>query len=340
MWKMKNPVKNPFLIILIFIFLLGTANAQEITQSEYYFVIQDNGNTIAGINLYGSGEISLPIQSDVEQVYVEGGLYMKENETITIAIGTTESATLIYQTSLLTSKTDDKWTFYAEMENQTEKTIMIALPSNVIIQEIDENAMIETGDFTKIYFNNTNPINFSYSFPSNAVIPSENSNSSSNPELNHSGISHHYSGSDSDTRNITFDLAEVLINISEGSKPIRIASSETVSYRIPIIACIVIGSVGVLLFVSLYFIKSARKRTISPRQVQILQTLTENESKIVKLLLENKEILRRSFIEKKLELAKSSLAATLNNLERKKIVEIDKTLTTHRIKLTDWFLKI
>jgi predicted DNA-binding transcriptional regulator len=106
----------------------------------------------------------------------------------------------------------------------------------------------------------------------------------------------------------------------------------------PIYFVILIIIATILIILTLHNLSKNKK--ITGRQKQIFQTLTDNELRIIKLLLELRKPLRRSFIEKKLEIAKSSLATTLQNLERKKLIILDKTYTTHIIKLEEWFKKL
>src|SRR3989344_5360523 len=96
-----------FLIFLILIFLINMASA-EIQKSEYYFIIEENGNTVVGATFFGSGEITIPLQEDVQEINLEGGLYIMENNELTIAIEGTEKAVLVYQTNLLTEKSGEE----------------------------------------------------------------------------------------------------------------------------------------------------------------------------------------------------------------------------------------
>jgi len=101
---------------------------------------------------------------------------------------------------------------------------------------------------------------------------------------------------------------------------------------IPILILVIL----LITILSLFIIKSRKKPKKSNKQ-NIIKTLSKNESLIVKILMENKGEMKRNKLEKSSKLAKSSLANTLNNLERKKIIEIDKTYTTHYVKFTRWF---
>lgn len=263
----------------ILIIIMAQVSA-EIDKSEYYFIIEDNGNTVAAIQFQGSGEITLPIPKDVENLEVEGALYILEDDSITISTAA-DSSILLYKTSLFTEKTGEDWTFIPFLDNQTEKSVSIAMPEKMIIKTTNPNAQIESGEFLKLHFENPNEIQIIYHFPS----------------------------------------TEIQTNVKENNFLIIFLSI----------------SAGILIIV-IFSIQKQKK--ISGRKEQILQTLTENETKVIKALLASSKPLKRKMLARKLDLAKSSLAATLNNLERKKIIEIDKTYPSHLIKLQEWFKKL
>jgi uncharacterized membrane protein len=103
-----------------------------------------------------------------------------------------------------------------------------------------------------------------------------------------------------------------------------------ISYLIPIL---VIGLVVASTFGVIYF---RRKNSLKNKE-NILKTLPMNENKIMEVLLENNGEMKRSKLEKTSGISKSSLAASLKNLEKKKIIEVDKTYKSHYVKLTKWF---
>ncbi len=78
----------------------------------------------------------------------------------------------------------------------------------------------------------------------------------------------------------------------------------------------------------------------SQGQYNIIRTLSHNEKIILKHLLNNEEGIKRNELEKISGLSKSSLANSLNNLEQKEIISIDKTYAVHFIKLTEWFKRL
>ena len=79
------------------------------------------------------------------------------------------------------------------------------------------------------------------------------------------------------------------------------------------------------------------KKNSGKNKVNLVKTLSENEALVVNILQQNSGQIKRSRLEKLSKIAKSSLASTLKNLERKKIVEVDRTFTTHLVKTTKWF---
>ncbi len=336
--------KKAYLFFLFLILLSGEVIG-EITNSEYYFVIQENGNTIVGINLIGSGELSIPLQEDVENIYVKGGLYIKDINKMTIAIGSTQSAAIVYQTALLTEKVNNEWSFSTRLEDQTNKTIIVALPSNAIIRASEPSAFIESGEIMKLYWENipNNQINLNYSFPKEVIpideIPvNEDKNSDNNAiKINNENIKEKTDNNMKIPINFT-DIVDINTN-KEDDRLMRVFAKKNKKDSFNLY-WIILPIFFVLLLFYILFINKTKINKKSGRQMQVMQTLTKNETDIVDLLLSEKKLVKRSFMEKKLNIAKSSLAATLNNLERKKIIDIDRTYNSHTIKLTDWFNKL
>lgn len=102
-------------------------------------------------------------------------------------------------------------------------------------------------------------------------------------------------------------------------------------YLIAVMVLVVMAA-GAVVF---YWRKGKVRKT--DKKQNIMKTLSGNEVKIVKTLLENGGEMKRSRLERKLDIAKSSLAATLKNLERKNILEVDRTSASHYVRFTKWF---
>ncbi|MFH1685699.1 MAG: hypothetical protein ABH983_05345 [Candidatus Micrarchaeota archaeon] len=73
---------------------------------------------------------------------------------------------------------------------------------------------------------------------------------------------------------------------------------------------------------------------------EMMETFNENDKIIVDYLLSCEGKSKRNDLEKKTAISKSSLAKAINRLEKRKIIEIDRTSTTHFVKLSEYFLKL
>lgn len=252
--------------------LIPTVYAQEAT--EYYIIIEDNGNTLVSITITGSGIYRLPIPADVDEVLVRGGLHLVHDDYIEVSIGETREAVVLYTTSLLTSKTDGNWKFNMDTGLQNNN-IVILMPDNTKIISSNPSAYIQTGDITELRWAGINSIEISYSF-----------------------------------------------------------EKELPKTTDPII--FVFAAIGIIIIIGIGLIIHKMKPGLSKKE-SVIKTLSVNEKKIVNIVVENKGVIRRSELEKKSGISKSSLAAALKNLEKKKILVVDKTYPAHSIKLTEWF---
>ena len=108
------------------------------------------------------------------------------------------------------------------------------------------------------------------------------------------------------------------------------------SILITIIAIITLG-------IGISFLAYSTMKKKGPKRDQkqdIMQTLLKNEHKIVEILINHGNGMKRNELERKSEISKSSLASSLYNLERKKIIEIDKSQTVHFVTLRKWFYEL
>jgi uncharacterized membrane protein len=72
----------------------------------------------------------------------------------------------------------------------------------------------------------------------------------------------------------------------------------------------------------------------------MMETMNENDRVIVGLLLGAEGKMRRNELERRSGVSKSSLAMALNRLEKRKIIGLDRTSTTHFVRLSDYFLSL
>jgi uncharacterized membrane protein len=90
--------------------------------------------------------------------------------------------------------------------------------------------------------------------------------------------------------------------------------------------------------------KTVREKTpsllMTGGKKEMMETFNENDKAIVGFLLSSQGKSKRNELERKTGISKSSLAKAINRLEKRKIIEIDRTSTTHFVKLSEYFLKL
>jgi len=91
----------------------------------------------------------------------------------------------------------------------------------------------------------------------------------------------------------------------------------------------------IILAVLVYFYIYKKKGSESKENV--LKTLSENEHLVMNLLIKNQGAMKRNKLEKSSELAKSSLASTLHQLEKKNLLHVKKDSTVHFVEVSDFF---
>lgn len=281
---------------MLLIHMLLLVQAVSAIDTEYSVIVEDNGNALVIIELSGSGLITIPLEEDVMGVKVKGALFTKEKNSIDVSIGSTKSAVALYKTAFLTSKHGKEWELLMDLVNMN--SMSMTLPKEAIVTETSPAAMIETGNFTTLFWDEmVDKIEVKYHFPEEIIeIPILYDDETENDEKN------------------------------EGLNILLVSS---------FILIILLVFVVIILFV---FHKGKKgDKEVKSNKENIIKTLSNNEKVVVNLLLENDGGIRRNDLEKRSRLAKSSLANTLNILEKKKILEIDKTYTTHYVKFTSWF---
>jgi uncharacterized protein YjfI (DUF2170 family) len=299
-------IKRILWLLCLSTILVSTVHAQT---SDYNIIVKGNGEALLIITLNGSGLFQLPLEEDVEQIKVKGALYNVENGTAEISIGSARKAIVLYKTNMLTSKEKEKWALDFGVISSDKTTVTLNLPLDAKIENMFPKAFVEEGDFKKIRWEgNISEVQVYYSFQSQ-MLP--------------------------DVEDITTNkrsLSEVeVITTTTVSPPIDYAQSTTnhMAWLVfPLTALIVAALI------------LGKRHVRSKSKHNIIKTLPKNEALIVTILTEHKGGIKRSKLEILSKIAKSSLASSLHNLEKKKIIGIDKTYTTHFIRFTKWFKEL
>ncbi len=117
-----------------------------------------------------------------------------------------------------------------------------------------------------------------------------------------------------------------------------------------IIAAAIVLAMGIIIASVILMRKAPSKATVPEEKTptlditagkkEMMETFNENDLKIVNHLLKEGGRSKRNELERKTGISKSSLAMAINRLEKRKIIEIDRTSTTHFVKLSEYFLKL
>ncbi len=104
------------------------------------------------------------------------------------------------------------------------------------------------------------------------------------------------------------------------------------------------AGIGVSILIALIVAAIAAYVNLKRRQKRLLMgkmmgVLSGNEYMVVDILLKKGGGLKRAEVERASGLSKSSLAAVVNNLERKKVISVDRTYTSHYLEVRESFLK-
>jgi len=272
---------------------------------NYDIVVGDFGDSFVAINIEGSGEVTLPMPIDFEELNIEGALYAKtETGDLELYIGDTGGASVTYETSIYTAKEGKTWTFSAYLPAGTGKSANVYLPKTAEISNLQPAGKTEQlKDSEKIIWQlapSQTEISANYVFAKDAPTGA--------------------------VASAVLLLAVILILAGIFGAVVLMKQD---FFKNPTAPQPVVKKA-----------KKTDNEKISKGKKDVIKTLTDNETKIVGLLIENKGTLKRNKLEFESRISKSSLSAALANLERRNVVQIDRARTVHIVELTEWFRKL
>lgn len=251
----------------------------------------------------GSAEVALP--RDAGNFRIVGGSYSIANSSASVVPGKLGFTTFSFSSNMLTEKTGASWKLYAYPPEGAETAIY--MPAYTTIEEF-----------------------------------------SSQPEK--------VSAEDSRTLVEMGDSGPVQISYMLDEQPVSEAGEDLFFfYLIAGIAALLLAREAMLRFpanvpkalpiergVEAQGKKAGPGATLemTPGKEEMMETFNRNDLKVVNFLLENGGKSRRNLLERKAGISKSSLSMAIRRLERRKIIEIDRTSTTHFVKLSEKFLTL
>lgn len=284
------------LLVLNLILLATLVTAQSTT---YDIIVNDNGESLVFITINGSKISKISLPEDVVDVRVKGALYLIDNNTLELSMGSSNQAVVLYRTIIFTTKQKKEWSFTMSLPIKEDVMVTLNLPEDVLIHNSYPMAFFDNEYFKKIRWEgNIDKIQVDYSYSNNDILLPLN-------EVNTPNDDNYDSGS---IYSIIFTVFGTILSL------------------------VIVGTLVTVLR------KKISKASESKNNV--IKTLSNNEATIVKIALDNEGNIKRNELERKSKIAKSSLASSLNNLEKKNILEIDKTYTSHFVRLTKWFTEL
>ncbi|HIJ99914.1 TPA: hypothetical protein H1016_00035 [archaeon] len=303
---MNARIGRRLLALTFLALLLAAPQAVKAATADYNIVVNDAGDSLVVLNIVGSGEIRIPLPLDVSNPEVRGALYVPAENGIDILIGPSGKASVAYDTSLLTAKSGGTWVFDLDLVKWMDKKVTVLLPPHAEITSTTPRGAIEQlSDSKKVTWNvdqYAEKVSATYTLAERATLK---------PAL----ISPILLG----ILAVVFVGIIALAYARPGLLPKQKVEKRRFIQRPAVIE---------------------RKSLITKEKQNVLKTLTENELKIVNNLLTNSGSMKRNKLEREAQIAKSSLASALATLERRNVVQIDRTYTVHTVELSDWFRKL
>lgn len=268
---------------------------------SYSVDIDRSGSASVTVSLESMETVSVPLPPDASNFRIVGGSYGIANSTAIVSSGQTGFASFSFSTSAFTSKEASGWRLM--VLPPPGASVRIYLPPYSSITSSDPQPGLVSMENSRLVFHSAYAKTVSISYALDA-IPAQQ-------------------GSDSDEIIIVAAVLIAVIAIAAyliraRQQPVQQPASQPPA-------------------------QAAEKKPtleITKGKKEMMETFNENDTKVVNHLISVNGKCRRNELERKSGISKSSLAMALNRLERRKIVEIDRTSTTHFVKLADYFLRL
>lgn len=267
-----------------------------------------DGASSVTLSIEGSGSADVSLPPDARNFRIVGGSYSISNQTASVVSGRTGFTTFSFSTDLLTTKADSSWKLlFTPPEDALIHAYMPAY--STIVNAFPQPRMVSSEDSRTI-------LDFDYSKSVTVFYRLEEP--PAQPQQDQTGL-YLLAGA------LVIGAAAVALSLFARGK------TQTI---------VVETKNGQPVAVSSPPPEKVPTLELTPGKKEMMETFNENDLKIVNYLLSVEGKSRRNELERKSGISKSSLAMALNRLEKRKILEIDRTATTHFVKLSDYFLKL
>ena len=299
-------------IIIFFSSAILSAQAMEKPIAEYKIEVSKTGLVSVKLTINSSEKISLELPKDQPEGILEDAIILKEDQKYQITPKTVPY-TISYTTSYYTRKEEGIWYFSMPILNGS--TINLTVPKEIQLVQIRPAAFIAKKKQLEIHWKSLeqNRIKLSYVFLKESIEENTNLDESKNSTV---------------TLIISLITLAVLI-----TGTIILRKSHFLKKSKSLKNKSVISK-------NLKQQRELKQPDISDAQLNIIRAVNKNEALIIEILLKFNNAIKRNQLEKETDLAKSSLASSLKNLEHKKIILIDRSFSTHYITFTEWFTEL
>jgi uncharacterized membrane protein len=271
--------------------------------SYHYTVDVDRSGTVSVILSMESGDtVNVSLPDDASNFRIVGGSYSIDGKTAIVTSGASGLATFSFTTSLFTTKAGSGWELAFLPPDGAGVQVYAPPYASIGVSSPQPSSVSSDGSRMVIAYQDPGPVSIRYTLDASPPVEAP----SGFPMLAVIGAI------------LVIGLAAVFVFV------LRKPANPQLRQTSPLPAAA----------------QNQPSLAPSPGKKEMMETFNENDVKIVDFLLGCGGKSRRNELERKTGVSKSSLAMALARLEKRRIIEMDRTSTTHFVKLSDHFLRL
>lgn len=305
---------NKSVLSMLLVFSIASA-------SFIYNVDTDrSGISSVTLSMQGNDTAYVPLPSDAADFRVVGGGYAIDNGTAAVTPGPSGFTTFSFTTSLFTTKTPTGWKL--SFAPPKGASVLVYMPPYSMIDNPfpEPKSVSADSSRTLIQYDDPGPVTIFYSIGEQPAAQAQGDPTS------------FYIVATAVILAVAIIAASLILKLPGRQQPQKASPPDAASAaEVPAAQSAPPSPQAA---------PRAPSLELTGGKKEMMETFNENDLKIVNFLLSSGGRSRRNELERKTEISKSSLAMALNRLEKRKIIEIDRTATTHFVKLADYFLRL
>jgi hypothetical protein len=166
--------------------LLLIAHGASALGGSYHIVVDEEGRAAVFVGLWGSGTVDVPLPVDVSSPTVFNALYVDSPDGIEVSLRGNESATVVYQTSTIATRTPYGWVLDLGFGNNSYSAL-VSIPNRATVKLTKPDAKVsEDGESINVRWDSTAHVRLLYDYiPS--PVKEETTTSSTLPKADKTG---------------------------------------------------------------------------------------------------------------------------------------------------------